>query len=154
MHEEDMRSVKQVEEILEKELRSEMKKIIDAGSFVPGQTKTLSEAVCLMLKMKEYEEWINGEGVSEYAQRNMSRMSYAQPRSSITGRFTSRGMEQPYSYRDNAYGYSRSPYDMGYSGHSTKDRMIAALEDVMGEAKNDYEMQMVRDVIGRIESGK
>ena len=38
------------------------------------------------------------------------------------------------------------------SGHSTKDRMIARLEDMMGEAKNDYEMNMIRNAISQIQS--
>ena len=64
----------------------------------------------------------------------------------------SRGME-PY-YADERYpSYRKSNYDMGYSGHSTKDRMVARLEDMMGEAKNEYEAQMIRDAIGRIQSG-
>lgn len=53
----------------------------------------------------------------------------------------------------NSY-YGRGSYEMGRSGHSTRDRMIAALEDVMGDAKNDYEAQMIRDAIMNIQSGK
>ena len=151
MHRENLKEIQSVEEILEKELKAEMKKITDAGSFSPGQTKVLCDAVCLMLKMKEYEEWIDDQGISEYSQRNYARSygesSYAQPRSTITGRFTSHGMHDG--------GYMRSGnYDSGYSGHSTKDRMIARLEDMMGEAKNEYEAQMIRDTIMQIQSGR
>lgn len=156
MHEEYMKSMKSVEEILEKELRAEMKKIVDAGQFVPGQTKTLCDAVRLMLKMKEYEEWLEDRGMSEYSQRNYARSygesSYAQPRSTVTGRFVSHGVRGLDSY-GNDYMRTHS-YDSGYSGHSTKDRMIARLEDMMGEAKNDYEAQMIRDTIMQIQSGK
>lgn len=49
--------------------------------------------------------------------------------------------------------YGRAYYDMGYSGHSTKDRMIARLEDMMGEVNNDYERNMIRETISRIQSG-
>lgn len=162
MHEEDMKLMKEVEEILEKELRNEMNKVKTSGSFVPGQTKTLSEAVCLMLKMKEYEEWLEDQGMSEFSQRNASRMSYAEhsygpTRSSVTGRFmASRGMDPyaPNNYMGMNYsnGYGSNSYDRGYSGHSTKDRMIARLEDMMGEVKNDYEAQLIRNTIASIQA--
>lgn len=147
MHEEDFKLLKEVEEILEKELRQEMKKVKDAGQFAPGQPKTMTDAVCLMLKMKEYEEWLTGMGMSETSQRNAGRMtysnnyggsSYAPTRSYVTGRFVSNG---PY-------------YGMNYSGHSTRDRMISALEDLMGTAKNEYEAQMIRDAIVNIQNGE
>lgn len=167
MHEEDMKLMKEVEEILEKELRNEMNKVKTSGSFVPGQTKTLSEAVCLMLKMKEYEEWLEDQGMSETSQRNMARSygmenSYAQPRSYVTGRFISRGvngmnMMDPYSqnYMGPSYGMDMpNSYDTRFSGHSTKDRMIAALESVMGDATNDYERRMVINAINDIQTGK
>lgn len=167
MHEDDMKLMKEVEEILEKELRNEMNKVKTSGSFVPGQTKTLSEAVCLMLKMKEYEEWLEDQGMSETSQRNMARSygmenSYAQPRSYVTGRFTSRGvnsmnMMDPYSqnYMGPSYGMDMpNSYDARFSGHSTKDRMIAALESVMGDATNDYERRMVINAINDIQTGK
>ena len=145
MHRENLKEIQSVEEILEKELKAEMKKITDAGSFSPGQTKVLCDAVCLMLKMKEYEEWMDDQGISEYSQRNYARSygesSYAQPRSTITGRFMSHGTTPSY-------------YDTGYSGHSTRDRMISRLEDMMGEAKNEYEAQMIRDAIRNIQSGR
>lgn len=139
MREEDIKLMTEVKEILEKELRTEAKKVVDAGQFAPGQTKTLSEAVCLMLKMNEYEEWLNGEGMSEYSQRNYAR-SYANPmRNMRNGQYTS-------------YGSYPGSYDFKYSGHSTKDRMISRLEDMMGDVKNEYEARMIRDAIVYIQS--
>ena len=55
---EDFKNLMAVEQILEKEIKTEMMKIIDAESFSPGQTKVLGDAVHLMLKMKEYKEWM------------------------------------------------------------------------------------------------
>lgn len=40
----------------------------------------------------------------------------------------------------------------GYSGHSTRDRMVSALEDIMGEAKNEYEASMISDAIAYIQN--
>lgn len=158
MHEEDLKCMKSVEEILEKELKSEMKKIETAGAFAPGQAKTLLEGVDLMLSMKQYEGCCNEEmGMGGYSQRNYygnyGMNSYAQPRSTVTGRFTSRGMN-PYSMRDYAYGENAYGYDMNRSGHSTKDRMVSRLEDMMGEAKNEYEAQMIRNTIDYIQAGR
>lgn len=84
---------------------------------------------------------------------NYGMNSYAQPRSTVTGRFTSRGMN-PYSMRDYAYGENAYGYDMNRSGHSTKDRMVSRLEDMMGEAKNEYEAQMIRNTIDYIQAGR
>lgn len=164
MHEDDMKCMQSVEEILEKELRTEMKKIVDAGAFAPGQSKTLCEAVDLMLKMEEYED------------RNMGMMegySERRGRSPMTGRYVSR------DYRDGSYdsytmrgsyngggsyggvGYVRGSYDdpynggsygMGYSGHSINDRMIAALEGMVDNAKSDYERQEVINAIHKLQN--
>ena len=143
MHEDNLKEVMCMEEILEKDLRTELKKVKDNGSFAPGQTKTILEAIELMLKAKEYEEWLEGKGMSETSQRHYARdyvdHSYAPHRN---------------YYADRPM-HHITPYDMGYSGHSTKDRMIARLEDMMGDVKNDYEANMVRGVIDYIQqSGK
>lgn len=129
MHEEDLKDMKCVEDILEKELRAEIKKVKDAGQFSPGQTKTIGEAVDLMLKMKEYEGWLEeGEGYSQ--RRNPNNGQY------MRGSYDSYG------------------YPMRRSGHSTRDRMISALEDLMGEAKNEYEARMIRDAIRYVQDGE
>lgn len=164
MHEDDMKCMQSVEEILEKELRTEMKKIVDAGAFAPGQSKTLCEAVDLMLKMKEYED------------RNMDMMegySERRGRSPMTGRYVSRdyrdGSYDPYTMRGSynrggsygGVGYVRGSYDdpynggsygMGYSGHSIKDRMIATLEGMVDNAKSDYEKQEIINAIHTLQN--
>ena len=171
MREDDMKCVESVEEILEKELRTEMKKINDAGAFAPGQTKTLCEAVDLMLKMKEYKEWANSEMMEGYSGRR--------GRSPMTGRYVSRDYMDTMPGRDGSYdgayrmngsynggsyggvGYVRGSYDdpynggsynMGYSGHSINDRMIAALENMMGNAKSDYEKHEIVDAIHKLQN--
>lgn len=155
MHEEDLRSMKSFNEILEKDLRSEIKKITDAGTITPTDVKTVSDAICLMLKAKEYESWLEEDSYSTESHGMHTPYipnSFGPARSHVTGRYVSRGME-PY-YADDRYpSYGRAHYDMGYSGHSTKDRMIARLEDMMGEVNNDYERGMIREAISRIQSG-
>ena len=145
MHEDDLKEMKCMEDILEKDLRAELKKVKDAGSFAPGQTKTILDAIDLMLKAKEYDEWLEGKGMSEASQRYYARdyvdHSYAPHRNAVNGRYMSNGM----------YPVSMG-YDVAPSGHSTKDRMIARLEDMMGEAKNEYEAKMIRDAIANIQN--
>lgn len=121
MKEECMNLIKDVEEILEKELVAEMTKIKEDNKFTPGQTDTLKEAVELMTKFKELEkdEYGNGMGMNAYAPR----------RNQYNGRFMS------------------GDYSMMRSGHSIKDRMVAGLEDIMGVAKNEYEAGMISDAI-------
>ena len=155
MHEEDLRSMKSFTDILEKDLRAEVKKITDAGTITPTDVKTVSDAICLMLKAKEYESWLEEDGysTSSYGMHTAYHPnSFGPARSSTTGRYVSRGME-PYYADDRYTSYGRAHYDMGYSGHSTKDRMVARLEDMMGEAKNDYERNMIRNAISQIQAG-
>lgn len=171
MREDDMKCMESVEEILEKELRTEMKKINDAGAFAPGQTKTLCEAVDLMLKMKKYKDWADSEMMGGYSGRR--------GRSPMTGRYVSRdymeympGRDGSYdgsyrmngSYNGGSYGgvgyvkgsyddpYNGGSYNMGYSGHSINDRMIAALENMMGNAKSDYEKHEIVDAIHKLQN--
>ena len=63
MQREDYDNMKSLEEILEKELKKEMSRITTAGTLNSTDVKTLTDAVCLMLKLKEYEQWMD---VSEY----------------------------------------------------------------------------------------
>ena len=130
MYEEDLKDAKCVDDILIKDIRAELKKIKDAGSFTPGQTKTLNDALELMLNLKEFEGWLEGEAEG-----------YSQRRNPMNGQYM-RG-----SY--DSYGYP-----MRRSGHSTRDRMISALEDLMGEAKNEYEARMIRDTIRYVQDGE
>lgn len=56
---------------------------------------------------------------------------------------------------DGNYSGRRSPstgryMSRGYSGHSIHDRMIAALEDVYGDAKNQHEENEIQTWIDRL----
>lgn len=155
MHREDLDLMKSFDDILEKELRKEIKKIIDTGTINPTDVSTVTNALCLMLKSLEFEDKI--------MEKEYSESSYARaPRNYSNGRYMSRAMDPyamamdyPNSYGHMSYGmpsYERMSYDSGYSGHSTKDRMVARLEDMMGEAKNDYERNIIKDAISNIQA--
>lgn len=151
MQKEDYNSMKGLESILEQDLQKEMAKINTAGTINPTQIETLNDAVCLMLKLKEYEKWINSpEGEEEmmkyysqygnaYAPMPMSYNPYYSP--------TGWSHHMPPAPQQMTYGYYNNT-----SNHSTKDRMISKLEDMMGDAKNEYEAKMIRDAITYIQS--
>ena len=133
MKKECMDLVMDVQEILEKELTAELTKVKEAGKFAPGQTETLKKAVELMEKFKDLE--MSETNPYEYSER---RNSFRQMRNPMNGQY----MGGP-----NSYGYG-----MNRSGHSTKDRMISRLEDMMGDAKNDYESGMIMDAINYVQN--
>lgn len=135
--------------ILEKDLEQKLDEIIANGTINPTEVKTVTDAVCLMLKSKEYEEWLHdGEDMGS---------SYRRGRSPVTGRYVSRSRGDSYGMDympiRGSYGrpYTMDMYDQDYSGHSIKDRMVAKLEGMVDMAKSDYERQEVLDAIRKIE---
>ena len=144
MHE----KIEMFEKILEKDLKAELEKVVNAGTVSPTEVKTITDAVRLMLKLKEYEEWDRKESGEGY--------SYRRGRSATTGRYVSRDRAPMYH---NMEGDSRRYYDgayldHGYSGHSIKDRMVDHLERMYDDAQTDHERQILDEWIGRIESEK
>ena len=147
--------------ILEKDLENELDQIIASGTINPTEVKTVTDAVRLMLKTKEYEEWLSGGDTGS---------SYRRGRSPVTGRYVSRSRGDSYgmdymSMRDGSYddpymrgsygrAYNMDMYDRDYSGHSIKDRMVAKLETMVDMAKSDYERQEVMEAIKKIEGMK
>jgi hypothetical protein len=135
------------EELLEKNLKEELDKINQAGTISPTDIKTVEDAVCLMLKIKEYDEWEDGQGYSN----GEGNYSYRRGRNSMNGRYMSR---DPYlnGYSGRPHGRMTYAYDRGYSGHSIKDRMVDKLESMYDEAQTEHERQMIDEWISRIES--
>lgn len=139
--------------ILEKDLANEMDNVITAGTINPTQVKTITDAVCLMLKTLEYGEWLQ-DGEDDIG------ASYRRGRNPMTGRYVSRRMGDSYvmdrmPMHEGSYGtraYNMDAYDLDYSGHSIKDRMVAKLETMVDMAKTDYERQEVMNAIHKIES--
>ena len=132
--------LKKFESVLEKDLKEELEKIISRNTVSPTDVKTITDAVRLMLKCKEYEEWLNG-GESSYDRGRSYRRNYDN------------------SYRGDNYRMSRDyrpeRYDeYGHSGHSIKDRTIARLETMFDEADSEHERQQIQDFINRVEMDK
>lgn len=150
---------KEIEEfnhILEKDLKEELQKVNSAGTIDPNEVKTITDAVKLMVKLKEYEAWCDGEMNG----RSYGDYSYRRGRNPMNGQYVSRGhdygrMSYNGPYESPMWGNgSRASYDMGYSGHSINDRMIARLEQMMDEADSDFERQKIQEAIGRMEMSK
>ena len=125
----------QSQELMLKELR----KINAKGDLTKEELCMLKEIAEATYKMQIVEAMFeDGDGgVSEYYDdqhmtSNRGRGSYARGRSMRTGRYVSR----------------RGDYT---SGHSLHDRMIAALEDTMDQAKSDYDRQQIREWIHKIQ---
>lgn len=152
------KKLEKFDQILEKDLETKLDEIIKAGTITPSEVKTVTDAVRLMLKTKEYEEWLNMDQ-NEMSDHSYGYSSYGPIRSSVTGRFASNGVD--FRGRDISYGrpapmadmYYGNNYDSSRSGHSVKDRMVAKLEDMMGMVNNDYERQEIKDAIYRIQQG-
>ena len=133
------------EKILEKDLKEELDKVVRAGTVSPQEVENISEAVCLMLKLKEYREWDERKDYDHG-------YSSMRGRSATTGRYMSRDYDPMYHETSRRY-YDGRTGD-GYSGHSIKDRMIDRLEGMYDDAKTEHERKIVDEWINRIESEK
>lgn len=133
--------------------KSEIEKINKKADLTPAEVESVYKIACIADKINcmnsgEYEGSYgygrHGDGMSgrrydirmdsygnEYG---MDGYSERRGRSPVTGRYISRGMD-------------------GISGHSIEDRMIAALEDQMDEAKTEYEKQQILEEIKHIRMG-
>lgn len=134
------------EKLLESELEKEMDRIIAAKTINSSDVKTVMDAVCLMLKVKEYEEWENeGNSFNSYDDYS-NNYSMRRGRSQTTGRYVSRDGEP----MRRSYG----SYDNGYSGHDMRSRMLDKLEGLYKEAHDPADMDMLDEWIGRLASSR
>ena len=124
------------EELMLKELR----KINAKGDLTPQEVcniKEMAEAVYKMLIVEAMAD--GGNDYSEYYSDDDGMRSTRRGRDMRTGRYVSRrGMR---SYEG----------DRMMSGHSLHDRMIAALENTMDQARSDYDRQQIKEWIHKIQ---
>lgn len=136
-------------EVQERAKKEAMPLLYKEGTLSPNELEnlknllaTIKYAACAQKDIAEFEDMESAED-SEYSNRR--------GRSSVTGRYVSRG-----SYGDSNNSYMRSgkryygDNDMNYSGHSVHDRMIADLEKEMDDAKTEYEKKVIMDQINKI----
>lgn len=125
-----------------------IKGITKKDNVTAAELEALEKAVCLIEKIKSIEEYTNN-GYSGNSYNHMSYphdydMSYMRGRDPSSGRYMSRDSRSNEGYS------SRRFYD-NYSGHSKRDRMIAALEEIYDNAQTDHERQFVKEWLDRID---
>ena len=108
-------------ESLEASVARELRMLNQKPTLSSNEIKAATDAICLLEKIKMYKE-----GGSEYEMMSMSHTN----RSPVTGRYVSR--------------------NMGYSGHSVHDKMIAKLETAYDDAESEYEKEEIRKEIDHI----
>ena len=144
--------ITKVEDILKKELKDEMNKVVVSGKFTPEIMNSLCKGSELMSNFLDLEEKLYGGNSYGYSMNDG--YSNRRGRSMTTGRYVSRDMDPMMrSYAEEMYPGRRS-YDNGYSGHSIKDRAIARLESMYDEAKTDHERKMLDGFISQLESAR
>ena len=118
---------------------NELRKINEKGDLTAQEICNIKEMAETIYKMQIVEAMIDdGTDYSEYYPDDSMR-STRRGRDMRTGRYMSRrGMR--------SYGS-----DHMMSGHSLHDRMIAALENTMDQAKTDYDRQQIKEWIHKIQ---
>lgn len=120
---------------LEKELGTEIDKIMDSGTMSPSNICTMKDAFKLMKLIGEYE----GGGYS--SRRGRSRR---------TGRYMSRDSFGSYDGRSNESSRAYDSYDSyERSGHG---QIISELERLYDKAQDEKERKMIESWIQRAES--
>lgn len=148
-------------EVQERAKKEAMPLIYKEGTLSPNELEnlknvlaTIKYAACAQKDLAEFEDMGMGEG--EYS---MGMNSNRRGRSSVTGRYVSRGRGGSYgdmnSYEGQGGGRGNSNRyygddGMGYSGHSVHDRMIADLEREMDQASSEYERKVIMEQINKI----
>lgn len=134
------KTLNKAEELLETEIES----IIKQGTLQNGNGAQIFKNLLESLKIIEC---IRNGGMEDegYSGRMMPRYSGNHGDMNYAGNMNF----------DGTYSGRRSPstgryMSRGYSGHSIHDRMIAALEDVYGDAKNQHEENEIQAWIDRL----
>ncbi len=140
------KTIEKVREVLTEHIQLIIRK---GANMAPPDIDFLNKDLCALETLQRIEGGGGGEDF-EGASGN----SYRRGRSRTTGRYTSRDSHDGGSsmgYYDGGSGNSSRYYDgsgnSGYSGHSIHDRIVAQLEHMMNDAKDDYERQQIREFI-------
>ena len=138
---------------LENQIMNELQKVVDKADMTPAELEVSSKAVCVLKELKEYEYMTN-----PMRNTSMDMYSDARGRDPMTGQYISRNSVPMYYGTHEASSMMQNPgtvgnsYNNGYSGHSIKDRMFQRLEQMLPEAQNDGERQLIHDYMRKLES--
>lgn len=131
--------IEKFQEILEKDLKEKLDKVINAGTVSPEDLTIIDKAADVMLDLINYDECMMEKGGNSYDEYSTRR-----GRSMTTGRYMSRDT-MPMSMGRSMEQYSgRRSYNGGYSGHF-RDK----LEMLYNEAQNEDERRMVEEMMNR-----
>ena len=144
--------MKKVEEILERELKAEMDKVIAANKMTPETLKSLKDGACLMKEFYELQENMSDDN-SYGVDPMMNGYSARRGRNMINGQYMSRDGEMSNGYSMGG-SYDNRSFDRGYSGHSFRDRVVANLEEMFDMAKNEHERQELDNMIRTLERSR
>jgi len=134
MHE----KVMEFQKFLERELGTELDKIIDKGSISPSDICTMKDAFKLMKLIGEYDE--------------MEGYSTRRGRSRTTGRYVSRDSYGSYDGSFGSDGMSRRSYEgRGSYERSGHTQLVSELERMYEQAHDDKERNMIDEWIRRAE---
>lgn len=153
-----MQSLEMLEDLIGKMLDE----VVQRGDISPQEMCTVKEAVESLGEIEEYKMMVYGGG-EDYDRSSYGYNSYGNES------YSNRGGGSNYGGGSNSYGsgnsYARSRNRLGQytsregqsrrnssmmSGHSIKDRAKARLEDMMDEAKTDYERQELMEMINMV----
>ena len=110
-------------ERLRENVETMLEPLAKKADLTPAEIENATKAMCLLEKIREY-----GDG--DMMDNRTSRMGH-----------------RPMYYDDR-----RRDSRGRYSRHSIHDRMIAKLEEMMDEAKSDYERHAISDWISRLDN--
>lgn len=148
-----MQSLEMLEDLIGKMLDE----VVQRGDISPQEMCTVKEAVESLGEIEEYKMMVYGGG-DDYNMSSYGYNSYAEdgnrggnsnyniPGMRNNSYARSRNRLGQYTSRDNQ---SRRNSSM-MSGHSIKDRAKAKLEEMMDEAKTDYERQELMEMINMV----
>lgn len=107
-----------------------IKSLTKKENITAAELEGIEKAVCLIKSIKIVEAMTNGQ----FDDSGASHM-----RRPATEGYSTRRYYDGHIYRND-----------GYSGHSKRDRMIAALEEMYDNAQSDHERQFVQEWLDRI----
>ena len=139
--------IEQFQEILEKDLKEKLDRVVTAGTVNPEDLQVIDKATDVMLDLIKYQEWLMGGDSNGYSTRR--------GRNAVTGRYMSYGPSYMRNYNGGSYD---DPYNSrypsrtyGYSGHAP---MMEELERMRDEAQTDHERKMVDEWIHMANMGR
>ena len=117
-------------------LEKELSQLLDKHELTISEIELMTDIVCALEKADKILDKEDRGYSGRMHYDDWYPVSYERGRSMRTGRYVSRGHHD---------------MDMGYSGHSIKDRMIDRLEEMYDEAGTDHERKLIDKWIQRIE---